>query len=131
MLLRSHPHRMAPCRAPLLVGCLLLVLVVFHTAHASDKELWWQDAELAARQGHYGLVDIDEMRQLLNSDERPLMVDTRTDYEYRRGHIPWSRHLEFSVGDSFMLPEDKKKKLLDLLGPDKERVVIFYCRSFR
>ena len=116
-------------------GCASLLLLFFclvaGPASGASHQLWWQDAELQARQGHYGIVDTQTLLGMVASENPPLIIDTRADYEYRQGHLPGAVSLEFDMGDSFRLTEVKKARLLEVLGPDKARPVVFYCRSFR
>ncbi len=87
-------------------------------------------AEEAQRDG-YCLVTLDDLKRLYDSREPFLILDTRAEYEYNDGHLPDAVNLEFDPGDRLRLRPEKKSTFLKLLGPDKSRKIIIYCRSFR
>jgi len=47
------------------------------------------------------------------------------------GHIPGAVNLEFHPGDKLEFSREKRARLKELIGPDKDRPVVIYCRSFR
>lgn len=111
----------------LLVLCLLLPL----GAQASDDEIWWETASREAEREGYRLIDTPSLAQLLDSDADAIIVDVRADYEHMDGCIPDSENLEFDLGDRTTLTPEKQAAFETLLGPDKARRVVIYCRSFR
>ena len=85
---------------------------------------------MAADNG-YGLLDAKGLNAMLDRGEKFLLLDVRPDYEYDEGHIPGALNLEFHLGDRSSLKPAKAKALADILGPDKRRKVVIYCRSFK
>jgi len=57
-----------------------------------------------------------------------LIVDTMP-YEdsYKKNHIPEALQLEFPIPELKSLDAKKKAEFLKLLGPDKNRMIVFYC----
>ena len=98
---------------------------------AADHPAWWAKASRSASDHGYKLLGAKGMKGLLDSGEKFLLVDVRPDYEYDEGHIPGAENLEFHLGDRSKLKPAKEKKLRKLLGPDKTRKVVIYCRSFK
>jgi predicted sulfurtransferase len=49
-----------------------------------------------------------------------VLVDTRTEYEYRQGHLP----------GAISIPPHRFDVLDALLPPDKGVEIVFYCRGF-
>jgi len=47
------------------------------------------------------------------------------------GHIPGAVNLEFHPGDKLQFSREKRARLKELIGPDKDRPVVICCRSFR
>jgi rhodanese-related sulfurtransferase len=76
-------------------------------------------------------VSLDDLKKLYESKEQFLIVDTRTDYEYNDGHLPEAVNFGFDLGDKLQLRAEKKSAFLKLLGTDKNRKIIIYCRGFR
>jgi phage shock protein E len=63
----------------------------------------------------------EELKELLASDKRVLVVDTRSEAEYVRGHIPGA-----------ILVSEEKVQVVDRFfpaGTEKETTIVFYCRG--
>ena len=118
-----------------LIACALLALCLFPAAARADTDpdqaVWIESARRDAERDGYRLVDVDALAQLIDSPEPPLLIDARADYEYDAGHIPTAKNFEFDLGDRSDLSSAKRQALLDMLGPDKNRRIVLYCRSFR
>lgn len=108
-----------------------LLLVISAGPAAAVEPLWWPEAQASARRDGYRLVTLDELNDTLRRDPRSLLLDVRPDYEYRQGHIPGARNLEFHLGHRFRLEPSGRKAFKRLLGDDLQRPVLVYCRSFR
>ena len=96
-----------------------------------ERPLWWEQAEAEAEREGYDLITLDDLQILYDSDKDFLIVDVRPDYEYKSGHLPKAANIEFHLGERLALDDSKKKAFEDLLGPDKNRTIVIYCRSFR
>ncbi|MCX5881636.1 MAG: rhodanese-like domain-containing protein [Deltaproteobacteria bacterium] len=118
----------------LLVYPVILILVMGTlTAAAPDSReqpAWLQQAWNEARQDGYELISIPELKALYESGKDFSIIDVRPEYEYRDGHLPHATSLEFDLGDKLELKPDKQAALIRLLGPDKQRMIVIYCRSF-
>ena len=114
------------------VALMLLALCLFISpALAGDDDIWLSSAVRDGERDGYKLIDTKELSQLLKSGEEVLIIDARADYEFEAGHIPGSTNLEFDLGDRMGLPDAKRAAFEELAGPDKERKLVLYCRSFR
>ncbi|MFW6235902.1 MAG: rhodanese-like domain-containing protein, partial [Desulfovibrionales bacterium] len=91
---------------------------------------WWADAQRLARDNGYRLVDHEGLESMLEGPES-LILDVRPDYEFDLGHIPQSRTLEFDLGDLQGISPEKSDYVRAVLGSDKKRPIVIYCRSFR
>lgn len=98
---------------------------------AADALVWWQRAASEAKADGYKLVDAKQVAALIEKGGDFLILDVRPDYEYERGHIPGAENLEFHLGDRLGLKPEKALALAKLVGPDKSRRIIIYCRSFQ
>ena len=121
---------MAPtAKQAFLLAAALLTLLVPAPAAAQEPPAWWPQVQARAAAGGYRLVAPDRLKALLTSKNPPLLVDARADYEFRQGRLPSAVNLEFDLGDERGLSPEKTAALQKLLGPDKNRPAVFYCRN--
>lgn len=83
--------------------------------------------------GGYAIVTTDELKEWLDKKKDILIIDTMP-YEdsYKKNHVPGAGHFVFPIPE---MPEWKdaetggkaKEDFVKLLGPDKERLIVFYC----
>ena len=92
---------------------LLLLAVMLLTACGQDKE---NDQEAV-----YVYITAEEAKQIMDSEEGYVILDTRTQAEYDEGHIPGA------IVISHNEIEEKAEQLL----PDKDQLLLVYCRSGR
>jgi hypothetical protein len=118
----------------LLIYHLALILVtgiLTDTAAGSREEpSWLGQARDEANQDGYELITAPELKALYDSGKDFAIIDVRPGYEYRDGHLPHAKNLEFDLGDRLELKPEKQTALIQILGPDKRRMIVFYCRSF-
>lgn len=112
---------------------ILAVLAVVVTAGAlwftdravTPKEATWEDVVAEAQAGGYRLISTQEVYARYQRDPRGvLLVDTRQDWEYRGGHIQDA--VNFPMEPTAWSRWRKAASLEALLGPDKERFLVFY-----
>jgi rhodanese-related sulfurtransferase len=119
-----------------MITCVAWLLLAFgvlaaRPALADENEVWWASAQAEAKRDDYRLIDDDGLRKLLAEKTDMVLLDARADYEFAAGHIPGAVNLEFDLGDDLDLPPQKRQALAGLVGPDKDRLLVIYCRSFR
>jgi 3-mercaptopyruvate sulfurtransferase SseA len=110
---------------------LILVLVVTGPSRSQDTPVWWPSAIAEAQNNGYALTTPDEIQALYASSDNYLIVDVRPDYEFKAGHLPGAKNFEIDLGDRLGLKPQKAGAFEKVLGLDKNRVIIIYCRSFR
>jgi rhodanese-related sulfurtransferase len=115
------------------VGCLLL------TSAEQGMALDWGSRELETekvavkltrevQKGGYGIVTTTELKQWLDQGRQPLIVDTMPYKDsYAKEHIPGAVHFEFPIEEVAELDAPTREAYLKLLGPDKDRLLVFYC----
>jgi rhodanese-related sulfurtransferase len=64
-------------------------------------------------------INAEELKKMISEDTRLLVVDTRTEYEYKLSHIP----------KSINISEEKFYMLETLLPKEKGTPIVFYCRG--
>jgi 3-mercaptopyruvate sulfurtransferase SseA len=91
----------------------------------APKEATWDDVLTEAKSGGYRIITTEALgaEYSKNRDEL-LLVDTRQEWEYRSGHIKGA--VNFPMEPTGWSRWRKAGALQDLLGPDKDRKVIFY-----
>ncbi len=114
-----------------ITAMVLALCLLTGPALGGDDEIWMSSAVREAEREGYRLIDSRELIALLESDPEVLVIDARADYEFEAGHIPGSVNLEFDLGDRMDLPKSKQEAFVRLAGPDRDRLMVIYCRSFR
>ena len=83
------------------------------------------DVRVEAEKGGYRLMDIDMLADLYETrPDRILIVDTRQEWEYRSGYIAGA--VVFPMEPTWWERWRKKGALKALLGPDKQKSIVFY-----
>lgn len=110
---------------PLLAITVTVGALWFTNRAVTPKEPTWDDVAVEAKEGGYRLINTDEVRQRYESDPRNiLLVDTRQDWEFAMGHTKGA--VNFPMEPTAWSRWQKKEKLAEALGPDKNRSIIFY-----
>jgi rhodanese-related sulfurtransferase len=80
------------------------------------------------QRGGYGIVSTDELKKWMDEKKSMLIVDTMP-YEdsYKKNHIPGAKQMEFPIPEMKSIDDKAKADLVKLLGPDKKRLIVFYC----
>jgi thiosulfate/3-mercaptopyruvate sulfurtransferase len=78
--------------------------------------------------GGYKVVDTKELKGWIDQKRVMLIVDTMP-YEdsYKKQHIPDAVQMEFPIPEMASLDDKTRAALVKLLGPDKNRLIVFYC----
>ncbi|MBI5025253.1 MAG: rhodanese-like domain-containing protein [Nitrospirae bacterium] len=74
---------------------------------------------IALAQGNSKVINAEELKTMIDKKKKVVIVDARTETEYREGHIP---------GAINIAPE-KHKEIEQYLPKNKKRALIFYCRG--
>ncbi len=108
----------------------LLMQAVNAQAISHEQLAWMKQAKEEAKKGGYSLITASELKSMYDTGKAFILVDVRTLYEYREGHIPNALYLQLDLGDRLELKPEKERIFKNLLGSDKQKVIIFYCRNF-
>lgn len=74
---------------------------------------------MGGTQAAYRQVDAEEARELMDTEGDYAIVDARTQSEYDEGHIP----------GAVLIPHDSVAQLAEDELPDKDQLILVYCRS--
>ena len=115
-----------------LKGFFVLIILCGYVpgAGAAENSVWWERAEIVARQEGYHLVTLQQLQTLYGAQQNFLIVDVRPDYEFKEGHLPRAIQIEFSPADRYNLKPDKRDRFESVLGSDKNRKIIIYCLNY-
>ena len=91
----------------------LLLAVMLLTACGQDKE---NDQGAV-----YVNITAEEAKQIMDSEEGYIILDVRTQEEYDEGHIP----------GAILIPYTQIEEKVDEMLPDKDQLILVYCRSGR
>lgn len=99
-------------------------------ADVRESGTWWENAKKAADHDGYRVISLVEAkkRMKLSSDIR--IIDVRPDYEFDTGHLPGAVNFEIDLGDRMVMSTKRRKAFSQVLGADKGRPIILYCRSY-
>ena len=119
----------------LLLVCCVVMLTGFLGFGESEVELESKATKLAkeVQRGEYMLITTAELKSDLDGKKDILVIDTMP-YEasYKKNHIPGAKQFLFPIPD--MEQWDTKEtagktqaEFEELLGTDKDRMIVFYC----
>lgn len=109
-----------------LMAVLITIVSVWYTHRPiALKQTTWDDVIAEAKAGDYNIISTGELaeRYFIESSDL-LLIDTRQEWEYRTGHIEGA--LNFPMEPTWWARWRKTGELEDFLGPDKDRVLVFY-----
>jgi len=110
---------------------ILMVLIFIGPSWSKDTPVWWPTALAEAQKDGYALTTPQEIQDLHVSGTNYIVVDVRPDYEFNAGHLPGAKNFEIDLGDRLELKPHKADAFRKVLGADKNREIVIYCRSFR
>jgi len=91
-----------------------MVLAVFVlSACGQDKE--------SAQEAVYLNITAKQAKEIMDSQENYIILDTRTQEEYEEGHIP----------GAILIPYDEITQKAETILTDKNQLILVYCRSGR
>lgn len=107
------------------VAIVLTVGLLWHTNRTAPPATPTMDDVVAeAEAGGYELVSTEELAAMREQKPNLLLVDTRQGWEYRAGHIEGA--VLFPMEPTAWARWTNRDDLAELLGPDKDRPVVFY-----
>jgi predicted sulfurtransferase len=107
------------------LAVLITVGALWFTNRAvTPNDASWDDVLAEAKNGGYRLITTSELSERYQDAKSILLVDSRQEWEYRTGHIKGA--LNFPIEPTWWSRRSKASALESLLGPDKDRMVVFY-----
>ena len=110
----------------LLAGCASTKDVGVRTANVQAEFLTMKAAAEQER-GGYKLISLEDLKAKLDAKEDMLVVDTMLYVDsYKKQHIPTAVNFVFPIPEVMTIDPEMEKQYVDLLGPDKDRMIIVY-----
>ena len=80
------------------------------------------------QRGGYKIVATQELKSWIDQKRPMLIVDTMP-YEdsYKKQHVPGAAQMLFPIPEMTKIDDKVKAGLENLLGVDKDRLIVFYC----
>lgn len=91
---------------------IFLILILLTACGQNEKN----DQEAA-----YLNIIAEEAKSIMDTQEGYIILDVRTQAEYDQGHIP----------DAIVIPDTEVKDKAEEMLPDKDQLILVYCRSGR
>jgi len=98
-----------------------------------DKDVLSVKLAREAASGKYDLVTAEELKKLMDEKKPMLIVDTMPfEGSFKKAHVPGAVSFEFPIEpmpawDTAKTAGKSEKDFEKLLGPDKKKLIVFYC----
>jgi len=110
---------------PIIAVALTIGTLWYTNRSVTPREATWEDVLAEAEKGGYRIISNKKLWELYRANPANLLlVDTRQGWEYRTGYIKGA--LNFPMEPTWWSRWRKQKSLETLLGPDKNRFIVFY-----
>jgi thiosulfate/3-mercaptopyruvate sulfurtransferase len=78
--------------------------------------------------GAYKAINVEDLKKAVDAKRDILIIDTMPlEASYQKQHVPGAKQMEFPIPEMKELDDAKKAEFLKLLGPDKDKMIVFYC----
>lgn len=80
-----------------------------------------EDGQKNSQEAVYVNITAQQAKEIMNTEQGYIILDTRTQEEYEEGHIP----------GAILIPHDQIKTTAERILTDKNQLILVYCRSGR
>ena len=119
------------CALFVCVSMGLVVLALTGAVWAADKELDTEKIavkfEREVERGGYKVVTTQELKDWLDQKKDMLIVDVMPPDNFRKQHIPGAVNFELQRPELIQMSDKMRADFERLLGPNKDRTIVFYC----
>jgi rhodanese-related sulfurtransferase len=105
----------------LLTRFVLIGLLALMLTGCKDKKDQIMDGDGMFQTFHYTQISQDEAKEMMTKDDGHVIVDVRREDEYAEGHIP----------GAILVPNESITDAPPEELPDREQIILVYCRSGR
>lgn len=115
--------------AAILAVAFTVGVLWFTNRDVSPDLITWEDVQAEAKSGGYRIITTGDLARLHQKDPDSIfLVDTRMAWEFRIGHIKGA--INFPMEPTWWARWRGASALEALLGPDKNRIIVFYSDGF-
>lgn len=111
--------------AALTAGILLASIIIVPSCNTDVPESVQQETEkeesTETSELTYTIVSAEQAKQMMETEEDYVILDVRTDEEYNESHIP----------KAVLIPDYEVEQRAEAELPDKDQLILVYCRSGR
>jgi len=123
-------RRMVMASVFVLAACFICSGTVL--AAWGDKELETEKVAVTflkeVQRGNYKIVSTAELKGWLDQKKDMLLVDTMPfEDSFKKQHIPGAVNFVLPIPEMTQMDDKTKAGLEKLLGPNKDRLIVFYC----
>jgi thiosulfate/3-mercaptopyruvate sulfurtransferase len=117
----------------LAVGCGAALLVLTGCGQSlSGKELETEKTAVnlvrEVNRGAYQIATAPEVKAWIDQKKAMLIIDTMPlEASYQKHHLPGAVQFEFPIPEVKEMSQANRARFEKLLGPDKNRMLVFYC----
>ncbi len=116
-----------------MVAAVVLVFGVTGTGMAFgttdlDNEKIAVNFHREVERGSYKVVNTTELKDWIDKKKDMFIVDTMPfETSYKKGHIPGALNFVFPIPEMTTIDDKTKSDFLKLLGPNSDKLIVFYC----
>lgn len=105
----------------LLLISAMIIIVAFAFLGCSNNDTASKTEEAQMSNASYEQISQDEAKKIMDSEADCVIIDAREEYEYDEGHI----------NGAIVIPYTEIEARAGDLIPDREQLILVYCRSGR
>ena len=105
----------------ILITAIIIFTFISIFAGCTTEKLKEQTEETNMTNAAYTQISQDEAKKIMDNESDFIIVDAREQYEYDEGHIK----------DAIVIPYTKIEQKAEKMLPNKEQLILVYCRSGR
>lgn len=80
------------------------------------------------KRGGYEVINTADLKKMTDEKKDMLIVDTMPlEDSYKKNHLPKALQMEFPIQEMTEIKPEIQDALVKLVGPDKNRMIVFYC----
>lgn len=80
------------------------------------------------KRGGYDVINTADLKKMTDEKKDMLIVDTMPlEDSYKKNHLPKALQMEFPIQEMTEIKPEIQDALVKLVGPDKNRMIVFYC----
>lgn len=100
---------------------LIVMMFIVGCAKKEPDNITYGENQISGEDEGYINISAEKAKEMIDKGEYGVILDVRSLEEYNEGHIE----------DAILLPVSEIKEKVEAIIPDKDEVILLYCRSGR